>query len=139
MASKILLDANVLLDFTLQRKNYENTKQLIGRIINGEFHGFVTPSIVHIIGYWLSKSYGAIKAKQIILELLTDIKVIDCNHIITISALNSQITDIEDALQYYTALYHKLDFFISQDKNLQKAAIPNLPVYTVEEFIGTHQ
>jgi hypothetical protein len=45
------------------------------------------------------------------------------------------MTDIEDALQYYTALHHKLDVFISSDKQLQKSAISSLPVYTPEEFL----
>lgn len=54
----------------------------------------------------------------------------DLNH-----AANSQMTDIEDALQYYTAMHHKMDYFISMDKNLIKSAMPNLPVYTPENFL----
>jgi hypothetical protein len=35
----------------------------------------------------------------------------------------------------YTALHHKLDYFISQDKGLQKVSIAALPVYTPEECL----
>ncbi|MFD2863298.1 type II toxin-antitoxin system VapC family toxin [Mucilaginibacter antarcticus] len=135
MAFKVFLDANVLLDFTLQREKYEVSKSLMQGIINGDFQAFITPSIVHITGYWLTKAYGAAKAKEILLNLLTDIKIIDCSHKITVTALSSAMVDIEDALQYYTALDHKLDFFISRDKQLQKVAIPNLPVYLPENFL----
>jgi len=135
MASKVFLDANVLLDFSLKRDNYLDSKQLIQLIVDGELQAFITPSIVHITSYWLTKSYGADKAKEILLQLLTDIQVIDCNHAVTINALNSKMNDIEDALQYYTALHHKLDFFISADKDLKKAAIPNLPVYSPKAFL----
>jgi predicted nucleic acid-binding protein len=45
------------------------------------------------------------------------------------------MTDIEDALQYYTAMHHKVDYFISLDKNLIKSAIPVLPILTPEEFL----
>ncbi|MFD2148384.1 type II toxin-antitoxin system VapC family toxin [Mucilaginibacter antarcticus] len=135
MAFKVFLDANVLLDFTLQREKYEVSKSLMQGIINGDFQAFITPSIVHITGYWLTKAYGATKAKEILLNLLTDIKIIDCSHKITVTALSSAMVDIEDALQYYTALDHKLDFFISRDKQLQKVAIPNLPVYLPENFL----
>jgi hypothetical protein len=38
-------------------------------------------------------------------------------------------------LQYYTALHHKLDYFITRDKRLQKEAVPGLPVYTADEFL----
>jgi predicted nucleic acid-binding protein len=136
MASKIFVDANVLLDFSLKRDNYSVSKQLIQLIIDGELQAFITPSIVHITGYWLTKAYGADKAKQILLQLLTDIQVIDCNHAVAINALNSKMADIEDALQYYTALHHKIDFFITEDKNLQKSAIPNLPVYSSQDFLN---
>jgi predicted nucleic acid-binding protein len=136
MASKVFLDANVLLDFSLKRDNYAVSKQLIQLIIDGELQAFITPSIVHITSYWLTKAYGAGRTKKILLQLLTDIQVIDCNHTVTINALNSKMTDIEDALQYYTALHHKIDFFITEDKNLKKSAIPNLPAYSLKEFLN---
>ena len=136
MASKVFLDANVLLDFSLKRDNYAVSKQLIQLIIDGELQAFITPSIVHITSYWLTKAYGAERTKKILLQLLTDIQVIDCNHIVTINALNSKMTDIEDALQYYTALHHKIDFFITEDKNLKKSAIPNLPAYSLKDFLN---
>ena len=38
-------------------------------------------------------------------------------------------------LQYYIAMHHKVDYFITQDKDMQKESIPTLPVYTPEEFL----
>ncbi len=135
MGSKIFLDANVLLDFTLKREAYPVARQLMERILNAELAAYISPSIVHIAGYWLTKAYGAAKAKELLLSLLADIEVIEISHEVTLHALNSKMTDIEDALQYYTALHHKLDVFISSDKQLQKSAISSLPVYTPEEFL----
>lgn len=66
---------------------------------------------------------------------MTDVTVIDLPHEIVLNALHSKITDIESALQYYTAVHHKLDYFISLDKQLQKQAIPVLPVYTPSDFL----
>jgi predicted nucleic acid-binding protein len=135
MASKIFIDANILLDFTLQRSNYEEAKKLIELVIKGELQGYVTPAIIHITGYWLTKSYGAKKAKEILLMLLSDIRVIDASHSVTINALHSKINDIEDALQYYSALHHKLDYFITKDGQLKKEGIPILPIYGLNEFL----
>src|SRR5215471_7153262 len=117
MASKVLLDANILLDFTLKRDNYNLSKRIIELAINGRVRAFITPSIVHIVGYWLTKAYGNSKAKELLLALLAEMYVIDINHEITVNALHSKIKDIEDALQYYTAMHHKLDYFITQDKD----------------------
>lgn len=135
MASRVFLDANILLDFTLKREAYPVARKLIELAIKGQIQAFITPSIVHIVGYWLTKAYGNARAKELLLTLLADVRVVDINHEITITALHSKIKDIEDALQYYTAIHHKVDIFISRDKDLQRAAIPTLPVYAPDEFL----
>jgi predicted nucleic acid-binding protein len=135
MAFRIFLDANIIHDFTLKREDYEISRKIIEWVVKGRVQAFVTPSIVHIAGYWLTKAYGHAKAKELLLTLLADIQVIDIGHEITINALHSKMNDIEDALQYYTALHHRLDYFITRDKGLQKAAIAILPVYSPEEFL----
>ena len=136
MASKVFLDANILLDFLLKRDDYQEARQLIERIVNKQIQGFITPAIVHITGYWVTKAYGKAKAKELIILLLSDITVIDCNHITTLKALNSPIDDIEDALQYHTAIQHKLQYFVSGDKQLQKFSEPSLPIYNLKEFLA---
>ncbi|GAO43185.1 type II toxin-antitoxin system VapC family toxin [Flavihumibacter petaseus] len=136
MASKAFLDANILLDLTLKRDAFPLSRKILELVVKGQVQAFITPSIVHIIGYWLTKAYGNAKAKELLLTLLADVTVIDTNHEIAVNALHSKIGDIEDALQYYTAIHHKLDYFISRDKSLKRAAIPMLPVYTPEEFLS---
>lgn len=135
MATKVFLDANVLLDFALKRSDYALSHKIIELVVDGRIQAFITPSIVHILGYWLTKAYGHFKAKEILLTLLIDIQVIDIGHTITVNALHSKIKGIEDALQYYTAIHNKLDYFITLDKALKKEATPNLPICTCEEFL----
>ena len=139
MVSKLFIDANVLLDLTLKRDNYIEVRQLFSMIIDQKVTAYITPAIIHITGYWLAKSYGTKRAKNILLELLSHIRVIDAPHEIALAALNSRMTDIEDALQYYTALHYRLDCFISGDKALKKAAIASLPVYTADEFLQSRE
>jgi hypothetical protein len=50
-------------------------------------------------------------------------------------ALQPAFNDIEDALQYFTAVKYRMTHFISSDKLLKRAAIPQLPVYTPREFL----
>jgi predicted nucleic acid-binding protein len=136
MASKIFIDANILLDFALKRTEYKNAKAIIELVVSGKVQGFITPSIVHIVGYWLTKEYGAKKAKEILLALLAEITVIDITHSITLMALYSKMNDIEDALQYFTALHHKLDYFLTRDEKLIKEGNPVLPIISVDDFLG---
>lgn len=135
MAFSIFLDANILLDLTLKREGFPAARKIMELVTNGQVQAFITPAILHILGYWLTKAYGHSKAKELLLALLADVRSVDIEHEITLIALHSKIKDIEDALQYYTAIHHKLDFFISRDKSLQKAAIPGLPVLTPDEFL----
>ncbi len=114
---------------------YDVAKEIIELAVNDKIKAFITPSIVHIVGYWLTKTYGNAKAKELLLTLLADVSVIDINHEIVLNALHSTIKDIEHTLQYYTALHHKIDYFITQDKQLQKQSIASLPVYAPEEFL----
>ncbi len=130
-----MLDVNVLLDFMLKREQYEKSKQIMNLIVEDQLKGYITPSIVHIAAYWLAKGYGAAKAKMLLLALLDHVQVIDLDHETSLHALHSRMNDIEDALQYYTAMHHKIDLFISCDKAFRKDAIPALPVYTPDEFL----
>lgn len=135
MASKLFLDANILLDLTLKREGYGQAKQIAETAILGLIRLYTSSSIIHIVGYWLTKAYGPNKAKELLLALLDDVQILETNHETTTDALHSNMIDIEDAIQYHTALYHKLDAFISRDKHLQKASTSTLPIYTPEEFL----
>jgi len=134
MALKIFLDANVILDFVLKRKNYEDVKLIFEQEEKGNIKLFIGSSILHIIGYWLTKYLGAVVAKTTILKLLEHIKVVDGNREIALDALQSNFIDIEDALQYFTALHHKLDYLLSFDVDFQKFSSKKLPIVDVKKF-----
>ena len=136
MVFKVFLDANVCLDFLLQRNGFEPAEAVIDRILNKEIKAFITPTVLHIIVFYLGKVHSNEIVKAIILHLLTDIDIIDCSKETAISAVGSKFTDIEDALQYYTAIHHKMDFFLTNDKNLKKQELPVLPIYFPKEYLG---
>jgi len=135
MAFRIFLDTDILLDFTLKREAYASARQLMEWAVKGRIQVFITSNIVHIAGYWLTKAYGPVKAKELLAALLADIQVIDIGVGPTVNALHSRISDVEQALQYYTALHHKLDYFITRDNALDKGASAALPVCRPEAFI----
>jgi len=137
MAFRIFLDAGVLLDFTLKRPSgaYSTARQLMEWAVKGRVQVFLTTAVVQDIGLALTKAYGPVQAKAILLALLAEVQMIDASYETTVNALHSSMGEIPEALSYYAALHHRLDYFITRDKNLSKAAIPVLPVCTPEEFI----
>ena len=135
MASKIILDANILLDFILKRSaDYTVLEKIYSEIVEGNLKNHITTSIIHTCGYWLTKAIGSNHAKHVILTMLNDTMVIDASQSTVVDALHSNMVDIEDSLQYYTALEHKLDFFISRDVKFIKSAKPGLPIYSPADF-----
>lgn len=136
MAFRSFLDANLLLDFTLKRAGFDDAEAVVQKGLDGEVFLFTTPAVVHIVSYWLRKAYGSARTKEIILSLFDVVTVIDCDHPTALLALYSNMTDVEDALQYFAALKHGLTHFISSDKGLKAAAVPQLPVMVAKDFLA---
>lgn len=136
MASRVFADANLLLDFTLHRADFANARDVIQHAVDGTMHLCTTPAVLHVVSYYTGQAFKTTQTRKIILTLLNDVQIIDCDHSTALIAVNSSIGDIEDALQYFTALKHRVDYFISGDKKLKKAAIPQLPVYTAGELLA---
>src|SRR5260221_3676175 len=137
MAYKILLDAILLLDLVLKRPEFTTAQCIIQAGMDGEIELYTSPSVLHITAYSAGKSFSQKHTKHLLLTLLNDVTVIDCDHATVLTALaNGDIDDTEDALHYFTAIRSGLDCFISADKDLKKAALPQLPVYTAAELLA---
>lgn len=138
MAFKVFLDANFLLDLILHRAEFATADAIMKSGVKGEIQLYTTPAILHITAYFTSQVYTRIQSKQIILTLLNDVKIIDCDHTTALMAISSNFEDMEDAMQYFTAIKFGIDYFLSADKKLKKTAIPQLPIYTATEFFEKH-
>jgi predicted nucleic acid-binding protein len=114
-------------------------RRLVEWTVEGRVEAYVTPAVIQDTARWLKKVYGAERAKELLLALLAEVIVIDGGHTVAVSALHSDMSGMDEALSYYTALHHKLDYFITCDEDLSKAAIPVLPVCTPEEFLKNNQ
>lgn len=134
MAYKIFLDINVILDFTLERNSFEAIEIIFNKIENNFQKGYITSATIHTLSYLLSKQYGQKKTKELLLALMNTVSVIDPPQEVIINALHANFNDIEDAIQVYTALHYKMDYFITSDKKLIKESTEKLPILTPKEF-----
>ena len=139
MAFRIFLDADILLDFTLKKETYPIVRQLMEWAVRGRVQVFVTAAVIRDTGRALTSAYGVDQAKELLLALLAEVQIIDAGYETTVNAPHSRMGNIPDALSYYAALHHRLDYFITRDKDLFKAAIPVLPVCTPEEFLQQNE
>ena len=135
MKNKFYIDANIILDYCLDRKEKECAKIVLDSISSGDIIGCTSSSIIHILRYVLVHEFGVVKTKEVILSIIEDLEMIYTPKEIVIQSLPSEMNDIEDALQYYTAMHHKLEYFITSDRKLKKEATSLLPIYYPLEFV----
>jgi predicted nucleic acid-binding protein len=139
MGYKIFFDINVVLDYTLQRDNFDDMKIIIESMEQGYQKGFITSATIHTLSYFLSKEYEQQKVKAILLDLLSFITVIDAPQNVINNALLANFNDIEDALQVYTALHYKMNYFITSDKKLMKESSEILPIISAKDFVKANR
>ena len=106
--------------------------------IQGYQKGFITNATIHTLSYFLSKEYEQLKVKAILLDLLSFITIIDAPQNVINNALLANFNDIEDALQVYTALHYKMNYFITSDKKLMKESSEILPIISAKDFVKAY-
>lgn len=138
MAFRVFVDADVLLDFLLKRSGYQIVRRLMDWAIRGRVQLFTSPAILRDIARELTKAYGATQAKELLLALLAILQLVDAGYDTAVSALQSEIGNISGAISYYTALNHRLDYFITRDTDLLRVVNQVLPAYTAIDFLNRH-
>ncbi|WP_256729256.1 PIN domain-containing protein [Treponema parvum] len=78
---------------------------------------------------------GIEKAKEALRKLRFLVKIISMEKREVDSALNSSFSDFEDALQYYTAMRHRMDVLLT--RNIKDYKEKELIIQTPEQFIKT--
>lgn len=135
MAYKIYFDVNALLDLTLLRNNHNDIETVIKEVEKGTLRGFVCGATIHTISYFLIKKYNIDKTKQILLNLLSFISIVDLPKEDIQKALFMNLKDIEDAIQVQTALTYNMDYFLTSDKQLIKVSSETMPILNASSFL----
>ena len=138
MGCRIFVDADVLLDFTLKRGGYPMVRRLMEWVIAGRVQVFISLAILRDIAPELRRAYGVEQAQQLLLTLIASVRIIDAGYEIAVTALQSRIDNIPGAISYFTALHHRLDYFVTWNTELLQVDNPVLPVTTPIDFLNKH-
>jgi predicted nucleic acid-binding protein len=129
-----LLDTDVNLDFILQRQPfYIEAKEIFLRLAKGDFEAYICGITPLNIFYIARKEYGNDKTRLEISKLLQLVNVCDVNRQTLQIALNSKITDYEDAVQNESAIAENLDAIVT--RNTKDFKNSTLKIYTPSEFL----
>jgi predicted nucleic acid-binding protein len=140
MDYKIFADTNVFLDYLLKRTNdWEYARNIFKLAERKEIKVATSSSSLVNVLYGLKQQKKLTQQNiiQIITYLLDYTRLLHSDEVVFITALSSGFTDLEDAIQYYTALSVKdMDYFITSNIKDYKKSLPQLTVITPKQFLA---
>lgn len=132
---EIFLDTDVAFDIISKREpHFESSVMLLQMAAKDNARLFISESSLANLFYLAFDIYKIKDAKSKLIDFITVCEVIQGGKEIALSALQSAFKDKEDALQFYTALHAKVDYFITRNIRDYKNKNPALPVYSPDVF-----
>jgi len=131
---RILLDTDVNLDFVLARQPFfVEAKEIFTQLAQNKFEAYIASITAINIYYFGRKEKGRIYTLQELEKLLRLVKICPVDSKILQIALNSPITDYEDAVQHECALAENLDAIVT--RNVKDFVNASVQVYSPGDFL----
>lgn len=131
---KLFLDTNIIVDFLGEREGfYLSSARIMTQADQNEIEVFTSAVSISTAYYLLSKYENHKVAIEKIrkLKVLCSISVMDDE--VVEKAMNSDFSDFEDALQYYSALASGCNLIITRNEKDFKNSM--LPVMNAESYL----
>lgn len=114
---QILIDTNVILDIGLKREpHFQHSAEIIRKIDQTNLIGYVTASTITDIYYISKKEKGHDVAIEFIGNLIQIVEIIGVDKATIISAIQSKLSDFEDAIQESAARANEIEIIVTRNK-----------------------
>lgn len=135
MKDKILVDTNIVIDLLSKRENfYDSAAQLFSLSDKNKVELCISSLTFANAYYLIAKELGRVETGRVLSRFKVLVKILPMDDKIIGLALNSDFSDFEDAVQYYTALENGLGVIITRNlKDFKTAAIP---VMTAKDYLS---
>lgn len=135
---RIFLDVNVLITVLCNEyPRFTACSRVLSLCDNPRFTVYTSPLCIGIAAYFTEKKNGRQLAKKKIGILLEKLRITTINEELTRKAVtNARIDDMEDGLQYYSALDSDCTCIVSYDRN--DFHFSELEVLDAEAFLLKH-
>lgn len=133
--TSLFVDTNIIIDLLAKRQGfYESASVLFSRADNREVELLISALTFANTNYILSKLMSAKEARYILRKFKVLVRIVSSNDkIIDLALSDSSFPDLEDGLQYYTALEHHAEIIITRNKKDFKGAA--LPVMNANDYL----
>ena len=114
---KVLIDTNIFLDIALNRKPFVEHAVLLWRLAEQkEITDCLSNTSITDIFYIIRKHAGQEKARSFIGDILDTFSLVDIDEDGFREALNSDMRDFEDAVQYVNCMRNGCDVLATRNK-----------------------
>lgn len=136
MADKLLADVNICLDLLLDRRPFV---EFSGRIFElaekKKITLFVYGLSFDTLFYIMRPSLGPARATNLLKKFLNQIHIAPLNGNVVKKALDAEWKDLEDALQYFSAVETGCDCLITRNKTDFKVADKLIAIQSPDEYL----
>ncbi len=135
---KLFFDTNIILDFLGEREPFYLSAAKIATLADKRKLKIIVSALSYgTISYFLTKYYGLEITKDKLRKFKVISEICELDTLIIEKGLNSDFSDFEDSLQYYSALRTESDIIITRNgKDFKKSQIP---VMSPDEFLYSIQ
>ena len=134
--TSIFLDSDIIIDLLAKRENYLDAAALFSIIRNKEILAYTTPLVLANVDYIVTKFSNRQKSKKAIRILTMYLSILPMDENTVYRAIESPLSDFEDALHYYAAESQGVDFIVTRnEKDYRKG---NIKVVSAKECLNLH-
>jgi predicted nucleic acid-binding protein len=134
MKTRLFIDTNVLLDLFGERSPFYNSIAKIATLADkGRIIIVVSALSYATVSYFLTKFENKEKAKDKLRKFKIISEICVLNEIIIEKGVNSNFTDFEDSLQYFSALNSDCSILIT--RNAKDFKESQIPIMNADEFL----
>lgn len=125
----LFIDTNIFLEYLLERKNWEQCKELFKKIERGEVNAITSGFCIHTIELFMLAHKKETELKEFLIQMANLEKLLIYHTMLVdeikiISNLGKNNLEFEDALQYHVARQFKCKAIISFDSHFDSLEIP---------------
>jgi len=134
MKTKLFIDTNIMLDLLGERIPFYNSIAKIATLADKSQVTLVASALSYAtVSYFLTKFEKTKKAKDKLRKFKIISEICDLDEVIIEKGLNSNFSDFEDSLQYFSALKSNCSILITRNgKDFKESQIP---VMTADEYL----
>ncbi|MCB9033767.1 MAG: PIN domain-containing protein [Chitinophagales bacterium] len=135
---KVFLDTNIVLDVLGERENYyEAAAKILTLVDKKKIKVYTSPITISTTYYLLTKYENEKSALEKIRKFKMLCAISMMNDEVIEKAINSNFKDIEDAMQYFSAIASNCDIIITRNEKDFKNAL--IPVMNAESYLQTYK